>query len=354
MPKGRKTKTNSMKSIYLLLIALLFIVGCGPKPSGSESTADVPDSMALPTDDRIPVIFDTDANNELDDQHAIAYLLFNDSIFNILGVTVNATHGGGPVANHYREAKRVLTLCNRQDVPLLTGADKNFINIRDSIEAATFDGSDAVNFITDQSQKIIGKKLTIIAVGKLTTVALALAKDPSLAGRARIVWLGSNYPAPGEYNQDEDTVAMNYVLNSLVDFEMVTVRYGERSGTDAVRVMKSEMIERMKGKGPHATTPIEGRHGGSFSTFGDYSINLFEHIEYYDNPPSRALFDMVAVAVVKNPSWGEQKEIPAPILIDNKWTERTDNPHHITVWENFNKKEILADYFDVIEHSGDN
>ena len=29
----------------------------------------------------IPVIFDTDANNELDDQHALAYLLLNDSTF---------------------------------------------------------------------------------------------------------------------------------------------------------------------------------------------------------------------------------------------------------------------------------
>ncbi|MEZ4826809.1 MAG: hypothetical protein R3C61_11045 [Bacteroidia bacterium] len=34
---------------------------------------------------KIPVIFDTDANNELDDQHALAYLLSNADVFNILG-----------------------------------------------------------------------------------------------------------------------------------------------------------------------------------------------------------------------------------------------------------------------------
>ena len=37
--------------------------------------------------EKIPVIFDTDANNELDDQHALAYLLFNADVFDIKGIT---------------------------------------------------------------------------------------------------------------------------------------------------------------------------------------------------------------------------------------------------------------------------
>jgi len=41
-------------------------------------------------------ILDTDANNELDDQHAIAYLIFNDDLFDIRGITTNRTWGGGP------------------------------------------------------------------------------------------------------------------------------------------------------------------------------------------------------------------------------------------------------------------
>jgi purine nucleosidase len=39
------------------------------------------------------VIFDTDANNEIDDQHALAYLLFSGDVFAVEGVTVNATSG---------------------------------------------------------------------------------------------------------------------------------------------------------------------------------------------------------------------------------------------------------------------
>ena len=39
--------------------------------------------------EKIRIILDTDANNELDDQHAIAYMLFNDSIFDVEGITIN-------------------------------------------------------------------------------------------------------------------------------------------------------------------------------------------------------------------------------------------------------------------------
>lgn len=55
---------------------------------------------------------------------------------------------------------------------------------------------------------------------------------------------------------------MNYVLNSKIPFEMVTVRYGKPSGTDAVAVTQSKVNEKLPNLGPKATVPIIGRHGG--------------------------------------------------------------------------------------------
>ena len=46
--------------------------------------------------EEIRVILDTDANNELDDQHAIAYMLFNGDTFHVEAITVNRTRNGGP------------------------------------------------------------------------------------------------------------------------------------------------------------------------------------------------------------------------------------------------------------------
>ncbi len=301
-------------------------------------------------DDRIPVIFDTDANNELDDQHAMAYLFFNSSHFNVKGVTVNATHSGGNIDNQYAEAKRIMILTKANDkVPLLKGADKSFVEIRESVRQSGFDGSPAVDFIIKEARKASPEKLIILAVGKLTNVALAVEKAPSIQENIRLVWLGSNYPDPGEYNQDNDTVAMNYLLNRDIPFEMVTVRYGKPSGSAAVTATRAEIEARMPGVGPSVDTPVEGRHGGKFSNFGDYSVNLFEHIAYYDSTQSRALFDMVAVAVVKTPEWGEQHEIPAPVLIDNKWVERPANARKITIWENFDKKQIMDDFYSAMK-----
>jgi purine nucleosidase len=306
--------------------------------------------LCLGCSTKTPVIFDTDANNELDDQHALAYLLFNGDTFDVEGVTVNATKSGGDINEQYAEAERIMKLSTLHGkVPLLKGADKGFADIKNHTGSSIFDGSEAVNFIIKRANQQRAEPLVLIAVGKLTNVALALQKDPGIVDRVRVVWLGSNYPEPGEYNQDNDTTAMNYVLNTSVPFEMVTVRYGKPSGTDAVRATQEEINQRMPGVGPKVATPVTGRHNVAFDNFGDYSVNLFEHITYHGTPPSRALFDMAAVAIVKDPSWASAKKIPAPILRDNKWVERPENPRQITVWENFDSEKIMADFYRSME-----
>lgn len=330
---------NKMFKTLLLSACVSIMFNCTSEKAGNLSSTS-----------KTPVIFDTDANNELDDQHAMAYLLLNGNTFDVKAVTVNATYNGGDINEHYKEAERILKLTETEnEVPLLSGANGSYEEIKDKTETATFDGSEAVNFIIESARNSEDEKLVVIAVGKLTNIALALKKDPSIAQNIRLVWLGSNYPEPGEYNQDNDTASMNYLLKSEIPFEMVTVRYGKPSGTDAVRATKEEINAKMPGKGPKLSTPVTGRHGDSFTTFGDYSVNLFEHIETHGNPPGRALYDMAAVAIVKNPDWAQTRTIPAPLLIDNQWVEQPGNDRQIIIWENFDKEKILADFYATIE-----
>jgi len=68
-----------------------------------------------------------------------------------------------------------------------------------------------------------------------------------------------------------------------------------------------EIGQKMAGIGPKSE-PVVGWHGNSFTSFGDYSIDLFENAQMHGNPPSRSLFEMVAVAILKELSWGESKE----------------------------------------------
>jgi len=299
---------------------------------------------------RTAVIFDTDTNNELDDQHALAYLLFNRNSFDVKGVTVNATRNGGTIDSHFNEAERVMKLCKATNkIPLLKGANNSFQEIEPELGQENFDGFEAVNFIIDEANKHREEKLGIIAVGKLTNIALALKKDPEIARNIRLVWLGGNYPEKGEYNLENDIASMNYLLKTKIDMEMVTVRYGKSSGTAAVKVTQEDINKNMPGLGPKIEKPIIGRHGGEFDTFGDYSVSLFQHIDYNGNPPSRALFDMAAVAIVKNHKWAESSEIPCPIMVDEQWIEQPNNSRKIIIWENFKKDLIIADFYDSLK-----
>jgi hypothetical protein len=297
--------------------------------------------------ERIRVVLDTDANNELDDQHAIAYLLFNGNTFDVEGLTVNRTKAGGDIGQQYAEAVRVERLCGLGGrIPIRRGANAGFEDIRGTLGRPGYDGEEAVQFLIERARANDARRLVVLAVGKLTNVALALARAPDIAPRIRLVWLGSNYPEPGEYNQENDEPALNYVLDSTVHFEIALVRYGKPSGTDAVRATIADVRRIMPGRGPRVAPPVAGRHGGEFSTFGDYSVSLFEHIELVGDPPSRALFDMAAAAIVKQPAWATPRTLPAPVLQGGKWVERPGNTRTIVLWEQFDKGAIMRDFYE--------
>jgi purine nucleosidase len=331
-----------MKSIIIsvLITGCFFFYGCNFNPNEKS-----------PVSNKLSVIIDTDANNELDDQHAIAYLLCSGNNFIVKGITVNATSSGGNIDQQYAEAERIVKLLGLAGkIPLFKGADDNFEAIKSNLDSSMFDGDKAVNFIIEQAKRHTNKKLVIIAVGKLTNVALAVKKEPSIVNNIRLVWLGSNYPEPGEYNLENDIPSMNYLLQTNIPFEIMVVRYGKPSGTDAVRITQEEAPSKMAGLGPIVKQPVTGRHGGEFYNFGDYSVNLFKNINYYGNPPSRALFDMAAVAIVKNAEWAVPDTIPCPIMVDNQWKVQPDNVRKIIIWENFNSEKILSDFFSTLKN----
>ena len=325
-----------MKYLVAIFSAILFLTSCNSSPKKNTENASK----------KIKILIDADANNELDDQHALAYAFLNDDVFDIVGVTVNNTIHGDGIQGHYDEALRIIRLLNLEDeMPLKKGATGTYKEIAPNISNPDFDGAEAVDFIIEEALKMQNEKLVLLPVGKLTNVTLAILKEPKIIDKIRVVWLGSNYPAEGEYNLENDTTSINPVIESGVEFEMVMVRYDDNTGTTAVRVTKDEIEQNVKGRGPKANHAIIGRHGGEFTTFGDYSYNLFEHAEMYGNPPARSLFDMATVAIVKNPDWADRVEIPAPKLIGKGWIDQPENENKIIIWENFDRDAIVNDFY---------
>jgi purine nucleosidase len=316
-------------ALAILMICAWFLAGPPPSRKGPEGR-------------RTRIIVDSDANNELDDQHAIAYVLLNPDRFDVEGITVNKTFGGGPIRQHAEEAERVVKLCGRSpEVRVFEGATGGFEEIRATVHQPVFDGSPAVDFIIARAKAEKEDTLVILAIGKLTNVGLALCKDPSIGKSIRIVWLGTNYPDPGEYNFENDTPVVNYVLGLSVRFEVATVRYGKSSGTAAVQASVDDIRSKMRGKGPHMPFKLAGRHGGEFDCFGDYSVDLFEHV----TEKSRSLYDMAAAAIIKNPGWAESVVIHAPLFRDGGWIDQPGNPRTVVIWENFNSAKIMDDFY---------
>ncbi len=298
---------------------------------------------------KIRLIVDSDANNELDDQFALTYALHNSEVFDLEGITVNRTRGGGGIDAHYTEAERVITLSGRTDVPLFKGAAGSYREIAPVVHENVFDGKDAVEFIIERAHAEDSRPLVLAPVGKLTNIALALEKDPSIASKIRIVWLGSHWPKPGEYNLENDTTAINPVIESGALFEMALVRWAEYSGTAAVLLTLEEVQERLPGLGPRIETPVVGRHGGDFYNFGDYGVDLFVKM----GDPQRALFDMAALAILKNPAWAQRVEIEAPRLHGDGWVAGNNPDHKIVIWENFYTSLIIQDFFHTLARASD-
>lgn len=330
-------------TISIFITGMLLLTACkSNQENNSETSAE--------ENTRMKVLIDSDANNELDDQHAIAYALFNGDVFNVVGITVNNTYNGDGIEGQYAEALRVAKLCDAYPkVPVIKGAEGNYNEIIGNIGQENYDGAEAVDFIISEANKHSAENpLFLLPVGKLTNIALALAKAPEIKEKVKVIWLGGHYPKAGEYNLDNDTTSVNPVIESGVHFEMVTVRYGDPSGTWGVIVTPEEIFEKMPGAGP-TVEPVTGRHGGEFTNFGDYSVNLFEEAEMHGDPPGRSLFDMAAIAVVKNPAWGERKEVPAPTLVGNGWQDNPDNENTIYIWENFDRDAIMQDFFETMQ-----
>ncbi len=123
-----------LKSFFVIL-CILSLASC--KETKKQESQEIGETTK-PEPNKTRLIFDTDANNELDDQHALAYMLLNGDSFEVVGITVNATNNGSTIQKHYDEADRILRLCNLNGkIPLLQGANENFKEISAKFDIPT-------------------------------------------------------------------------------------------------------------------------------------------------------------------------------------------------------------------------
>lgn len=181
------------------------------------------------------VILDTDPG--VDD--ALAFLLaFSSPELKV--EAVNTVAGNVSHEKGHRNAKQLLEFLKQTDIPVCPGADSPLLRPKSNAEefhgntglgdavlpdpVMESHGFNAVDMILGKAREL-GKELTIIAIGPLTNIAVALMVDPSLASMIKeLVIMGGAYNltsyghgnanAVAEFNIWYDPEAAKIVFNS--------------------------------------------------------------------------------------------------------------------------------------------
>ncbi|WP_370943607.1 nucleoside hydrolase [Amycolatopsis sp. cg5] len=177
------------------------------------------------------LIIDTDPG--VDDAFAIALAALSDDV-ELLGVTT--VFGNVPLETTTLNARRLLELCGRLDVPVAAGADRPLVHAQldraahvhgaDGLSGRSHTlpeptrplaSSDAVSLLVSLIEAADGP-VTLAPIGPLTNIALLLAAHPGVKAKiARIVIMGGglhhgNSSPAAEFNIWSDPEAARRVL----------------------------------------------------------------------------------------------------------------------------------------------
>lgn len=225
------------------------------------------------------LIIDTDPG--VDDAFAIALAALSDDV-DLLGVTT--VHGNVPLSATTINARRLLALCKRTDVPVAAGAARPLVHPRpgeagrihgaDGLSgraaalpepSSPLDERDAVTLMADLLEAAEGP-VTIAAIGPLTNIAALLAAHPGAAAKIeRIVIMGGalghgNTTAAAEFNIWSDPEAAQRVLTGgEARCVLVPMDLTYRCAVDAEWLRELDSSGRI-GAALHALTPDYREH----------------------------------------------------------------------------------------------
>jgi purine nucleosidase len=200
------------------------------------------------------IIIDTDPGQ--DDAVAILLALSSPEL-EVVGIT--AVAGNVPLALTSRNARLVCELAGRADMTVCAGADRPLLRAlitAEHIHGKTgIDGADlpeptmplsprhGVDFIIETLMTRPVGTLTLCALGPLTNVALALAREPRIASRIREIVLmgggcfeGGNITPAAEFNIFVDPHAATRVFASGVPITMMPLDVTHKALTTKARV----------------------------------------------------------------------------------------------------------------------
>lgn len=251
--------------------------------------------------ERVDMVLDTDAYNEIDDQFALSMALLEGKKLNLEAVYAapffneRSQGPGDGMERSYREILHLFRLAGRE-VPAFRGAEGYLEN------EATPRQSDAARDLCRRAMAHSPENpLYAVAIGAITNVASALLLQPEIADRMVIVWLGGHgihWIDNHEFNCFQDVAAARVVMGS---------------GAPLVILPCMGVVSAFTATGPELEYWLRDRN-----TLCDYLCDhTIEAAEEYakGKPWSRVIWDVTAIGWLLNDqdSLMDSRLIPTPI-----------------------------------------
>ncbi len=251
------------------------------------------------------VVLDTDLamgapGSDIDDGFALALAVAEPSVDLEL---VTTTHGNTDVVTATRLSRELLALLGRPDVPVVRGSSGPLdprLRRDDRDPAPPPDAGGTGHAASELVSRVMAApgEVTIVAVGPLTNVALALLLEPRVAEAVQeIVVMGGVYEGttnvasmPGEFNFWCDPDAAEVVLRSGAPLRLVGLDV-----TRQVRLSRADASRLASEDGAFAR--LAGEATDAWITYQE-QVKPGEELEQ----GSCALHDPLAVAVVEHPA----------------------------------------------------
>ena len=279
------------------------------------------------------VILDTDTDNEVDDQFAIAYAIGAERV-ELLSVNAapfshperDITFEMGAEAS-YREIERVLSAYQKDiKIPFYRGA----------ATTVTENGGRPVD--SPAARNIIDTALSsdemiyVLGIGAGTNIASAIMLEPAIKDKICVVWLCANELHCEhilEYNLDQDFEAGKFLINCGVPFVMCPAW----NVTGRLWVNMWRIKDEIAGKSPLC----------------ELLWQLINQVWYWVGRPEgygRTLWDIAAVAIFEKPECAEMRIEKAPIFTDEHKFAFDDSRHDIIYLSGLEPQGIFADVWE--------
>jgi len=314
-----------VKSIQRIILAIfaIFLV--------TLSSCAVDGNSSSPRSGKMPVIFDTDICDDIDDTWALA-MLINSNEFDVKLITTAV----GNTSSKVKTVAKFLEIVGRTDIPIGVGVQQHKGGHRQDAWAKDYDLSkypgkiyeDGIQALVDTVMKS-RKPIKVVAVGPLPNIAAALEREPKIAEKAEFVGMhGSVYRGYGnsskisaEYNV-KACVKEAHVKEAQKVFTAgwdMTITPLDTCGIIQLKGQKYQKV--LNRNSPSTQALIENYRAwykqGILSKEKDISDSeLTKRVDKKLNSSSSTLFDTVAIYLAMSTDLVKMEKLPIKVTDD--------------------------------------